>query len=637
MPPGKITGEVAPLTDAIRYLLVDKEILVDGARQTVFRRLVLSPVRQDGLADAAQHEITFNPEYQTLTIHRLAIHRGDTVLDKRERGTIRLMQREPELSQQLYVGTVSAMVVLDDVRVGDVIEFSYSIDGANPVFGARHFSAHTLAWGVPVQRVVRRVLMPADRPLQVRTYNQAAQPRVTTRDGVREYLWDLHDVPAYVDEGQYPQWYVPQAWAQLSEYTDWDAVQDWASALYRWEGDLDPALTAKLAAWRNLDRASAVRQALAFVQQDIRYFGVELGQNSHRPSHPNAVYARRYGDCKDKAQLLIALLRAMGVESRPALVSTAYGRAVGDWLPSPGSFDHVIVAVDLDGKRYWLDATRNFQDGSLEDVSTPEYGMALLVGERREPLVEMTRRLPRQASLEVHERFEVSAYDQPVTFLVQSIYRGAEAEYQRQRLAQATPDALSRQYLNYYARRFPGIEIARQLEIQADAERSELQVLERYRIHDFWQQEDGKLYFNLCGDTIKAYTALPNTLRRHSPLALQYPIRVRHASELKLPDVTSFDVGDASSFTVEDSAIRYHQQAAFQSSKLSVVHDYVSKSDAVGTAHMSKHLTNLRQINDNLCFSGWLSAPAATQAAVPERRGSNPFDVLDRAINGADR
>lgn len=624
--------------NAIGYLLVDKEIRVEGGRETVFRRMALTPLRQDGLSDAAQHEVLFNPEYQTLTIHRLAIHRDGRVLDKRDSGTIRLLQRETEMEQQLYVGTVSAMIVLDDVRVGDVVEFSYSIEGTNPVFGARHFSSHNLAWGVPVQRVIRRVLMPADRPLQVRTYNGAPPPRIRISGRVREYLWDLHDVSAYVDEGQYPQWYIPQPWAQVSEYRDWEAVRDWALALYRWNGQLDPQLLAKVRDWRALDdREAAIGQALAFVQRDIRYFGVEMGQNSHRPGDPNAIYARRYGDCKDKAQLLIALLRELGVEARPALVSTAFHRAIGDWLPSPGLFDHVIVSATWNGKRYWLDATRNFQDGSLEAVSTPEYGMALVVDAQGTPLVGMRNPPPQQASLEVEEEFVVVAYDQPVQFLVETVYRGAEAEYLRQRLSRTTRDELSRQYLNYYARLYPGIERVRQLQIHPDGNGSDLRLLEHYRIPDFWEREQGKLYFSLCGNTIQGYTSLPSTVRRHSPLALQFPVHVRHASILRLPDVDQFDVGKQPDLTVEDDAIRYRQHAAFQSRRLSVEHDYVSKADAVATAHVNDHIAKLRRINDSLCFSGWVSAPDAKQRVSTSERSSNPFAVLEQAVNGADR
>lgn len=621
---------------AVAYLVVDKQVRVSRDGDTVFRHMAMQALRQDGLTEAAQHEITFNPEYQKLLMHRLVVHRQGRVLDKRDGGFIRLLQREPEMEQQLYVGTVSAVIVLEDVRVGDIVEYSYSIQGSNPVFGQRYFSSHSLSWGVPVARVVRRVLAPEDRPLQVRTYNGAPQPLRRTHGRQREYLWDLHDVAAYVDEGQSPAWYVPQAWAQVSEYPSWDSVRNWALELYDWRGELDPDLTRRLDQWRGLERKQAVRSALAFVQREIRYFGVELGQNSHRPGDPNEVFARRFGDCKDKAVLLIALLRELGVEAQPALVSSAYNRAVADWLPSPGSFDHVIVMATLDGQRYWLDATRNFQEGTLEHVSAPDYGVALVVDAQIEPLQVMQTRPMEHAALEVEERFIVSGYEQPVTFEVESVYRGAEAEYQRQRLSRNTREELARQYLNYYARRYPGIEAAGPLQVEAEPQDSVVRVVERYRVPDFWERDGDKLYFDLCGDTIQPYTTLPTTVRRHSPLALRFPMRVRHASVLRFPDLNEFDVGAEPEVTVEDDAIRYRQHAVYRSRNLQVVHDYVAKTDAVGADDVAGHLRNLRRINGQRCYSGWVS-PATPKQHTAERAANNPFDVLEQAIHGSNR
>lgn len=636
MPVDVPSGHGAAPEAAVDYLLVDKQVRVTGDGETVFRHLALQAQRQDGLADTAQHEITFNPEYQKLTVHRLVVHRDGQVLDKRDGGYIRLLQREPDFEQQLYIGTVSAMIVLDDVRVGDVVEYSYSIEGGNPVFGGRFFTSHSLSWGVPVGRVVRRVLVPQARALQVRTYNGAPEPSVRVSEGQREYVWDLRDVQPYVDEGQSPAWYVPQAWAQLSEFADWQAVQDWAVELYDWQGELAPELQHKLAQWRKLPRKSAVRRALAFAQREIRYFGVELGQNSHRPGTPNEVYARRFGDCKDKAVLLIALLRELGIEAQPALVSSAYNRAVADWLPSPGSFDHVIVMATVDGQRYWLDATRNFQEGSLAHVSAPDYGVALVVDSKTPPMQVMEPRPSAQAALDVEERFVVSGYDQPVEFAVESVYRGAEAEYQRQRLARTTREELARQYLNYYARRYPGIEAAEPLQIDSDSEESVVRVVERYRIQDFWERDGDKLYFDLCGDSIQAYTSLPSTVRRTSPLALRYPMRVRHASVLSFPDLEAFDLGAEPQLVVEDGAIRYRQQAAYGARRLRVEHDYMAKADAVVAPEVASHIRNLRRINSQLCYSGWVSPPPVGKE-TPATTASNPFGILQQAIHGSGR
>ena len=101
------------------------------------------------------------------------------------------------------------------------------------------------------------------------------------------------------------------------------------------------------------------------MQAEIRYFSVSLGESSHRPAAPSLVLRRRYGDCKDKSLLLIALLRALGIESHPVLLAVGQPRGLDMALPSPQLFNHVIVQVRLGGQVHYLDPTRLGQHGPL--------------------------------------------------------------------------------------------------------------------------------------------------------------------------------------------------------------------------------------------------------------------------------
>ena len=82
-----------------------------------------------------------------------------------------------------------------------------------------------------------------------------------------------------------------------------------------------------------------------FVQQQMRYVAVVVGIHSYRPSAPEEVLARRWGDCKDKALLLVELLGEAGIEAYPALVLAARDRRIDRLFPSPEPFNHMIVAV----------------------------------------------------------------------------------------------------------------------------------------------------------------------------------------------------------------------------------------------------------------------------------------------------
>jgi hypothetical protein len=88
-------------------------------------------------------------------------------------------------------------------------------------------------------------------------------------------------------------------------------------------------------------------QSLAqFVQNDIRYVAIELGVGSLQPHSADEVLTHRYGDCKDKATLLSAMLKEIGVDSHYLIVNTQRG-AITDSTPANLGFDHVILAIQL--------------------------------------------------------------------------------------------------------------------------------------------------------------------------------------------------------------------------------------------------------------------------------------------------
>src|SRR5207248_3294814 len=97
------------------------------------------------------------------------------------------------------------------------------------------------------------------------------------------------------------------------------------------------------------DEPARALPALRFVQDDVRYLGIEIGPSSHRPHPPAAVLDQRFGDCKDKSLLLVTLLRALGVEAWPVLLHTSLGRALDEWLPTAVAFNHVVVLARVGG------------------------------------------------------------------------------------------------------------------------------------------------------------------------------------------------------------------------------------------------------------------------------------------------
>src|SRR6185295_17749112 len=93
------------------------------------------------LTSAGQLPIKFVPQYQKLQLHAIRVLRGDAILDRTASSSIRFQQRDTGVEQGVYSDEVTVSVLINDLRVGDTLEYAYSLHGTNPVFAGRFAEA----------------------------------------------------------------------------------------------------------------------------------------------------------------------------------------------------------------------------------------------------------------------------------------------------------------------------------------------------------------------------------------------------------------------------------------------------------------------------------------------------------------
>jgi transglutaminase-like putative cysteine protease len=269
---------------------------------------------------------------------------------------------------------------LDDVRVGDVIEFAYTIEGENPLRRRKCFELFAMQWEVPVARDVLRLIHSSQRKLTFRARSDSVQPVVSNEKGLTELSYESTNVPALKVADDVPDDYNPRRQLQVSEFGSWAEVAQWALPLF--EADVPHSRefhdqVAKLNAISDPEQRVVV--ALRFVEDEIRYVTVESDPVAHQPSSLDDVVRRRFADYKDKAVLLVTLLRRSGIDAAPAMVSKSFRGSLRDLVPSPRVLDHAIVEVRLGTTTHWLEPTRTGQRGPLSQVYVANYGEALVL------------------------------------------------------------------------------------------------------------------------------------------------------------------------------------------------------------------------------------------------------------------
>ena len=235
-------------------------------------------------------------------------------------------------------------------------------------------------------------MRPISRPSCGPSRPKASRPwAVSARaeGGDREAVIDLTAAKAARPPKFAPPRFAEIAQLQFSAYGSWQEVSAALAPLFAKAAVLEPnsPLRAEIARIR-ADSATPEARAgavLRLVEEKVRYVFLSADLGGYKPAMSDLTWTRRFGDCKGKTVLLVALLRDLGLDATPVLVSTAHGDGLDERLPSLGLFNHAIVRLRLGGKTYWLDATRT-GDRDLGRLVAPNYRWALPLAPSGSPL-----------------------------------------------------------------------------------------------------------------------------------------------------------------------------------------------------------------------------------------------------------
>lgn len=579
----------------VQYLLVDAQIDASRKPRGYYFRLASIAINEAGVDSIANISIDFNPAFETLVLHSLLVIRNGTTIDRLASTPVRVFQREAGLEARMFDGGKTASLVIEDVRVGDIVDYAYSVDGENPVFAGKISNTTSLQFNAPVAHIHRVLLAPKTLPLQFAVENTELSPAVSESGAVRQYVWDVYNVPALRSDVDTPRWYSGVARVRWSQYRSWREVVAWALPLY--SSPADPGSTVRVeirriakAHKRPQDRLRAV---LDFVQRDVRYVGYELGVGSHVPSPPSLVLDRRFGDCKDKTLLAITMLNGLGIEARAALVDTSTQRAVRDRLPTPKAFNHMLVHARVGEKSYWLDPTLAPQVGDLDHIVQPDHGYALLVDPSSRDLVSMANESMARRKRVVRLAFDASrGFGKPVDLLVATTLEGAEADALRGSLAKVSRADVQLDYLNFYARQYPSIVAVAPVEIEDDTVANRIVTREAYRIESIahWDADMRRHAADIVVPDINAYLKVPTTVVRSAPLALSHPVDVAVTTEVLLDGGWKIE---PSSVRVDDPAFSFERKISVFDDRVRIDDHFRSLADEIAADEVARYSTNI--------------------------------------------
>lgn len=349
-------------------------VFVDFSREAVVWESMVTTVREEAdgtgwrrtVAKCAIHAdagvkrmavltFNYNAMSQQMEIAYVRVRKPDGTVVATPEYNIQDMPADVTRTAPMYSDVHQKHVAVKGLGVGDRLEYDVTLRTVKPEAPGHFWMEYSFEKSEIVLHEQLDLDVPADKPVTVNSSER--QPKITEANGRKLYHWDTAmlarpdpDAPAKPEKFMKPD-------VQVTTFRSWEEVGAWYRALAAPRAVVSPAIQAKAdALTKGLKTPEEKLQAIFNdVALHIHYVSLSFGIGRYQPHDAAETLDNEYGDCKDKHTLLVALLKAAGMEAWPVLIPSS--RQLDAATPSPAQFDHVITLVQLNGKQVWMDST----------------------------------------------------------------------------------------------------------------------------------------------------------------------------------------------------------------------------------------------------------------------------------------
>lgn len=584
-------------------LLYDNQ--VNCITEQVYYRFVIKILENVGIQPASTINVPYDPSYQSLVFHSISIIRDGQVISKLKPADFQLIRKESNSENYIYDGTMTAINNLSDVRNGDIVDYSFTITGMNPIHENKISTSVVLSNYVPFGKL--NFAFHHKKPLQFQYKNTDRRFRESRENGWYVYRYEQSNIDAVDFEENMPQWVIANAMVFISDYASWKEVANWGTKIFKVKEAPNRSLQAKIDEIKRLHKIEGERitATLNFVQDEIRYLGLESGIGSYKPFQPNKVFEQRFGDCKDKSLLMVHMLNEMGIKAYPVLVSTTFKGSMKEFLPSPKYFDHCIVKViDQNNKDWWYDPTISNQGGDYRNTSIPNYQLGFVLKRNNADfdvidLREMTN------NVDIVDEFILDEVGKGATLNITSTYYDSEADALRNFYKNNSLKNIKRDYESYMANYYPSAKSTQNPIYEDHLEDNVFIIKEQYTIDSLWVDspvDNKNVFASFYPYAILDALTMPSKSERSHPYYLYYPTTKNHTIKLKLP--TRWNIKDefisAESESMEYSLVSSYDQ---RDRLLTLKYNMRTLNDHVAVSDFPVFYAAMDKINKNISYS----------------------------------
>lgn len=369
--------EDAPARILLELTAVD--LNQDGTTKT-FSQNLIEILNDRGIRDYDSFATHYARGEQVVEFKKARVHHTDGSVSDAE---LRRFS-SPGSEQRDYA---SASVDLPPLSQGDIVEIEFvREDLRQSFFGDYYGHREVFQKSMPIREKAFVLRAPKGRELNFHQRNLTIErtEKVDDHSATITYSWTAHHLSKLEPEPGMPLQIEVSPLLEISSFKDWNAFNNWYWNLIRKQFESSSEIRRKVHELTSgiEDDLGKVRAIYNFIVTDIRYNMWEFGVHGFKPYNAANIFARKFGDCKDKSTLASVMLKEVGIDAYPVLIYGTRQRSEEDLsLPLVNHFNHCITYVPQRGdsltEGIFLDGTAKYH--SLDELPSMDRGARVLI------------------------------------------------------------------------------------------------------------------------------------------------------------------------------------------------------------------------------------------------------------------
>ena len=539
--PASLPGDT-DAAGASPVLLYDSQMRFENGLGWTYFDSATKMISPEMLAQNTNLALPWLPDKGDLIIHELSILRDGKKIDRLAEGEkFTVLRREQSLEQRALTGILTASLAIEGLQVGDIVRMRISTTVKDdPLDNNMQFTSGLIAAPVRIGNASLRFSWPENQDFHWKVLASDAKFAQSKADGFTTVTATL-PLPKTARNagGRTDALPASAAGRGIVLFGLGRGIESHGTAIRHGRHDSTGSpVAAEVAAIMKAQSDPATRAAMALqiVQDKVSYLALGMNGGNYIPQAPSRTWEVRYGDCKAKTLLLLAMLHAMDIEAEPVLASVQLDGLLTERLPSASAFDHIFVRATIGDRPLWLDGTGT--GTRVEDVyDTPGVRHVLPVRTGGAQITTIILRPPARPSYDITINYDEStSVDLPSVVDATVVMRGYFASILTLAVAQLEAKEL-RDKSKQLAQSFVGEGQYDKIELLPDPDTATATLKAHGVIQTPWSYDERKYerQLSFLGVSISFDPDRSKAAWSDIPVATDMPDRIRYRTRIKLP------------------------------------------------------------------------------------------------------